>query len=86
MEHWFNSDVQDETLFAVSDSSYTNDELTLEWLVHFERCSEICQSGIWRLLICEGYGSHCTYEFLDYCNRHKIIPLCFPMQLILCNL
>ena len=25
-----------------------------------------------------GYGSHCTKEFIDFCDDHKIIPLCLP--------
>ena len=77
MEHWFSSNIQDKTLFAVSDTGYTNDELTFEWLTYFEEYSRQHQLSVWRLLICNGYGSHCTYEFLDYCNCHKIIPFCF---------
>ena len=42
MEHWFSSDIQDEALFAVSDTRYTNNELTLEWLTHFEKYSKQC--------------------------------------------
>ena len=42
MEHWFSSDIQDEALFAVSDTGYTNNELTLEWLTHFEKYSKQC--------------------------------------------
>lgn len=26
----------------------------------------------------DGYGSHNTYEFLEYCEKHNIIPLTFP--------
>ena len=78
MEHWFSSDIQDKALFAVSDTGYTNNELTLKWLTHFEEYSRQHQLSVWRLLICNGYSSYCTYEFLDYCDCHKIIPFCFP--------
>ena len=36
MEHWFNASLAEEVVFAVSESGYTNDEITLEWLHHFE--------------------------------------------------
>src|SRR5207248_5545224 len=32
----------------------------------------------YRLLIVDGHGSHLTPQFLDYCEKHKIIPLCMP--------
>ncbi|KAF8251780.1 DDE-domain-containing protein, partial [Wilcoxina mikolae CBS 423.85] len=30
------------------------------------------------LLLLDGYGSHCTKEFLDFCDDHYIIPFCLP--------
>lgn len=51
--------------------------------------------GVWRLLIFDGSGPHRTLEFLQYCNRHKLI--CFtlppytsqvfqPLDVVHCNL
>ncbi|KAH4206555.1 hypothetical protein HBI95_117190 [Parastagonospora nodorum] len=31
-----------------------------------------------RLLILNGHGSHLTPEFLEYCNRHRILLIVFP--------
>ncbi len=78
MEHWFNADHANDILFAVSNSGCTNNEITLEWLHHFDQHSSMRQAGAWRLLILDGYGSHCTFEFINYCNSHRIVPFCLP--------
>jgi len=31
-----------------------------------------------RLLIMDGHSSHVSWEFLDYCLTHDIIPFCLP--------
>ena len=45
MEHWFSGSLAKEVVFAVSESGYTNNELTLEWLHHFEQYSRQRQVG-----------------------------------------
>ena len=41
---WYaNTSVPDNYLIATSESGYTNDELTMKWLVHFERFSSLRQ-------------------------------------------
>ena len=77
-ERWYTTGIDDDTLLAVSDTGYTNDMLSLEWLKHFERFSAQRQHGLYRLLLLDGYGSHCTREFLDFCDNHGIIPFCPP--------
>ncbi len=29
----------------------------------------------------DGYGFHCTVDFIDYCEKHKIVPFCLPPHL-----
>jgi hypothetical protein len=37
-ERWFTTtNIDDNTLLAVSDTGYSNDVLSLEWLKHFEQ-------------------------------------------------
>jgi len=48
----------------------------VKWLAHFQRFSAKQQEGVYRLLLLDGFGSHCTKEFLDYYDRHKIIVFC----------
>ena len=75
---WFNNDIEDNTLFAVSETGYSNDELSLDWVKHFDKYSSRCQKGGWWLLLLDGYGSHCTYEFLNYCEDRNIVVFCLP--------
>jgi hypothetical protein len=63
---------------AVSDNGWTTDELGLEWVKHFNRHTESRTRGAYRLLILDGYGSHATPEFDQYCTENKIITLCMP--------
>ena len=35
-EAWFTATSIDDTLFAVSETGYSNDVLSLEWLKHFD--------------------------------------------------
>ena len=78
-ERWFTATgMEDNYLIATSESGYSNDELSFEWIRHFEKETVNCRKGAWRLLLLDGYGSHCTYEFVQFCDEHKIIPFCLP--------
>jgi hypothetical protein len=64
-----------------SPSGWTNNELGLAWLEQvFKRCTkQKARLGRdWRLLILDGHGSHLTFEFLEYCEAHKILVSVFP--------
>ncbi len=66
MESWvINIDLLDDFSLATSDTGYSNDDLSLEWLKHFDRHSACRQEGEYCLLIMDGYGSHCTIEFIE---------------------
>ena len=77
MARWFD-DLPDGYCLAYSDEGYINDVLSLEWLRHFDRYSSRSQTGSQRLLLLDGCISHCTYEFIQYYDQHRIIPFCFP--------
>ena len=72
------SDIEGGTLIAVSDTGYSSDVLCLERIKHFERFTAKRRHSKWCLLLPDGYGSHCTKEFLDFCDDHHIIPFCLP--------
>jgi len=61
---------------ATSETGYNNDDLTVKWFAHFQRFSAKRQEGVYGLLLLDGFGLHCTKEFLDYCDQHKIIVFC----------
>jgi hypothetical protein len=63
---------------AVSDNGWTTDELSIEWVRHFNRHTASCTHGVYRLLILDGHSSHSTPEFDHYCTENNIITLCMP--------
>ena len=72
-EKWaLENDLDDDILFAVSSTGYSNDDLAIDWLKHFDKHSAKGQIGAWRLLILDGYGSHMTYEFFEYAQSKHI--------------
>lgn len=44
---WFQH-LHDNTLIGVSETGYTNDDLTLEWLKHFQELSAQSQQGAYQ--------------------------------------
>ncbi len=69
----FNNDLDDDVLITISDTNYSNDWISLQWLKHFDRFSQKHQKKAWRMLMMNDYESHHTREFLFYCEDHKII-------------
>ncbi|KAF2186139.1 DDE-domain-containing protein, partial [Zopfia rhizophila CBS 207.26] len=70
-------------LLGVSDLGYNNDELSLDWIEHFNRFSAVSQKVAWRLLIFDGFGGHLTKHhqsitFQNLCEEYKIITLYIP--------
>ena len=79
LEKWYTqTSLPNNYLIGTSDSGYINDTLSIEWIKHFDRCTRGRTLGAWRLLIFDGYGSHCTKEFIDYCDDNKIVPFSLP--------
>jgi|GraSoi_2013_40cm_1033754.scaffolds.fasta_scaffold13737_1 hypothetical protein len=77
-------------LLATSDSGYTNDRLSIEWIKSFDRqtkaiaCDPPKDGEIdpstqkWRMLIMDGHGSHLTIQFVNYCYENWILPYLLP--------
>jgi hypothetical protein len=74
LHKYFANDIHGDTLFGRSESGFTNNKLTLAWLKHFNQFTEKRTVGQYRLLIFNGYGSHITQEFIEYCWEHRIRP------------
>jgi hypothetical protein len=67
-----------DVFISSSESGWSNNNVGLAWLEQvFDRCTKQ-RSGRWRLLILDGHGSHLTMEFIDYCDRHRILLMIFP--------
>jgi len=65
-------------VIQVSPNGWTDREIGLEWLKHFDLHTREHIVSHWRLLVLDGHCSHTSQEFIRYCEDHKIIPLCLP--------
>jgi hypothetical protein len=71
-------DVPDGYLTAVSESGYSNDDLALSWLKHFNKMTIKRTRGAWRLLLVDGHASHATREFITYAQDSHIQVYSLP--------
>ncbi|KAM4061549.1 DDE superfamily endonuclease [Hirsutella rhossiliensis] len=79
MASWYHQQELDpETVIRPTPSGYTNDEISLDWVQHFDKHTNGCRKGRKRLLILDRHGSHHTKEFIEYCDAHGIIPSACP--------
>jgi hypothetical protein len=76
---WYEEqDIPYDWKLSVSENGWTNNQLGLEWLKHFDQHTKTRQKGSYRLLILDGHESHLNKDFKDYCLVHKILTLCMP--------
>jgi hypothetical protein len=75
ISNWF-YDLPRNWVIQVSPTGWTNNNLALAWLKHFD--SHARPVGLYRLLIIDGHESHCSVDFQDLCKEKKIITLCMP--------
>jgi len=50
-----------------SNNGWTTNKIGLDWIKHFNKSTKGCTTGVYRLLILDGYESHHSIEFEDYC-------------------
>ena len=74
---WF-EDLPPDWILEVSPNGWTNNQLALAWLEHFDTHTKSCTVGRYRLLIIDGHESHSCIEFQDLCKEKNIILLCMP--------
>lgn len=74
---WFENLPADWVL-EVSPNGWTNNQLALAWLEHFDTHTKRHTVGGYRLLIIDGHESHCSIEFQDLCKEKNIVLLCMP--------
>ena len=62
-----------------SPSGWTNNDIGLAWLEQvFDRHTKAKARRSFRLFILDGHGSHVTMDFIDYCDRNKILLAILP--------
>ncbi|SCO92506.1 uncharacterized protein FRV6_16634 [Fusarium oxysporum] len=79
LANWYReSNLPGDWATATSQNGWTDNEIGLEWLKHFDRCTSKRSNSRYRLLILDGHESHHSADFEIYCEEHKIITLCMP--------
>jgi hypothetical protein len=68
----FDNDLDGDILFARSESGFTTDRLGLKYIEHFDRFTKKSTIGLYRVIIFNGYSSHVTQDFIDYCWEYRI--------------
>ena len=61
-----------------STNGWTDNNIALEWLKHFDKHTKGCTKGKYRMLVLDGHKSHELAEFQEYCRSHDIISICLP--------
>jgi hypothetical protein len=75
---WYEEDILRDWAIAVSDNGWTNNELGVEWLKHFNAHTKARVVGARRLLILNSHESHQSLEFQELCKENNIYTLCMP--------
>ena len=65
---------------AVSNSDYSNDEIGVQWLEHFDKYTRKKRKGALRMFIMDGASSHTNEEFVRVCYRKNILPFRLPLH------
>ena len=77
-QSWTDKNIDGNTVIRVSENGWTDQEIGLEWLKHFDQHTEQSTTGRYRLLVLDGHSSHTSLDFIQYCDEHNIIALCLP--------
>jgi hypothetical protein len=79
LRYWYDqSSLPKDMVVALSENGWTNDDLALQWIKHFDKHTKDRVIGTYRLLILDGHGSHITPEFDNYCTENRIVTIYMP--------
>ena len=82
-KHHLSSWYEDPTIpsdwkIGVSNNGWTNNELSVNWIKHFDQHTKARTKGVYRLLIFDGHESHHSDGFETHCKDNNILTLCMP--------
>ena len=73
-------ELHNDTVISVTSTGFSNDDTSFAWIKHFHESTKDRRVGSKRLLLLDGYGSHHTKEFVQFCDDHDIIPFGLPLH------
>jgi hypothetical protein len=77
-QSWIPDDLDDDVVIQVSPNGWTDCNIALRWIRHFDQHTRRRTVGTYRLLILDGHASHVSPQFVEYCDANNIVPLCLP--------
>jgi hypothetical protein len=79
LANWYSeTDLPRNWVIKPTNNGWTNNKTGLEWLKHFDKHTAPRAKGLYRMLVLDGYKSHESIEFQDYCKSYNIIALGLP--------
>lgn len=76
---WFPIDNRPDWHYTVSENGWTSNAIGLQWLeTKFLPESAPANPSEWRLLICDGHGSHATIDFMWMAKTNHVFILYLP--------
>lgn len=76
---WYQeSNLLGDWAIATTQNGWTNNEIGVEWLKHFDQHTKTGSNGRYRLLILDGHESHHSTDFEVYCEENNIITPSMP--------
>jgi DDE superfamily endonuclease len=84
MDSWFRDRIHQNELVLLSESGFTTDQLTFQFLEQFIKHTKASPKEQPKLLLMDNHNSHITPEFILLANRNNVIPFSFPAHLTHC--
>ena len=82
MYQYFNyTDIPSNYMLGFQAAGYSNNNLTFKWIQYFDKYSAVRQQGVYYLLLLNGYGSHLTIKFAEYCEQRNIHLFAIPAHI-----
>lgn len=73
LARWAANNIENDTLFNTSDTEYLNNDLAIDWLCHFIKCTHSKCRRQWILLIIDEFKFHMTLKFLNLATANNIV-------------
>jgi len=67
-QSWVDAVTDPRMAIAIGENGWTDQELAIKWLKHFDKYTADLTQGTHRLLILDGHSSHASLEFIQYCE------------------
>lgn len=78
LEKHFDNDLDNDTLFGITSTGYSNNLMGMEYIQHFNRMIEHSCQGKYRMLMFDGHGSYISDNFSWFCWQKNIVPYRLP--------